>query len=349
MARETLNVQHPAGTCPVHIEPGLISTIGTSAASFGLEGQVIVATNHTLQALYGDPLVTSLPSARLSVIPDGEQYKTLEIVHQLYDDWLALGADRHTTIVALGGGVIGDTVGFAAATYMRGLRFVQVPTTLLAMVDSSVGGKVGVDLPQGKNLVGAFKQPDCVLIDPETLRTLSPAQLRCGLAEVIKHGLLADPLLLNPAMYTSDKWPELIRRAVQVKIDIVQQDPYEAGVRAYLNLGHTFAHAVERVTEYAWPHGEAVAVGLRAAIMLSIELGYCSPEVLNTVEIILAEAGLPVSYDGLSPTAIYEAMSTDKKWQAGRNRFVGLRAVAEPILIRDVPPSQILSVLERLC
>jgi 3-dehydroquinate synthetase len=231
---------------------------------------------------------------------------------------------------------------------MRGLRLVQIPTSLLAMVDSSVGGKVGVDLPEGKNLVGAFKQPERVLIDPDVLATLPPVEWRCGMAETLKHGLLADAALLNPALHHPQHAPELIRRAVQVKIDVVQADPYEQTIRAHLNLGHTFAHAIERVTEYGWRHGEAVAVGLLAAARLSQELGLCPATLAAEVEALLLATGLPCRLGGLDPAALLAAMRTDKKWQSGRNRFILLRGIGQPQIVEDVPETAVLHVLHVL-
>jgi 3-dehydroquinate synthetase len=244
---ERIRVNAPGGGYDILIEPGLVVRIADYAREFGLDRGTVVVANVTLMGIYGDAIVRQLSRACGVTIPEGEQYKTLNTVANLYAAFVEVGLDRSGSVLALGGGVVGDTAGFAAATYMRGVRLVQMPTSLLAMVDSSVGGKVGVDLPQGKNLVGAFKQPDAVLIDPEVLRTLPDRERRCGLAEVIKHGLLADEALLEPSfLENQERVPELIRRAIQVKVDIVQQDPFEETIRAYLNLGHTFAHAFER-------------------------------------------------------------------------------------------------------
>jgi 3-dehydroquinate synthase len=289
-----------------------------------------------------------LPRAALVTMPDGEQFKTLATVATVYGDLVRARLDRGSTVIALGGGVVGDTAGFAAATYMRGVRLVQIPTSLLAMVDSSVGGKVGVDLPEGKNLVGAFKQPDAVIIDPEVLETLPQPEWRNGMAEVIKHGLLADPALLDTSLHSRERAAELVRRAVQVKVDVVQQDPYEKGIRAHLNLGHTFAHAIEQVTQYRWPHGEAVGVGLLAAVQLSSVLFMCDSGLPEMVEDILATTGLPRRLNGLDADAIYAAMATDKKWQNGRSRFVLLRGIAQPEIVEDVPKTAVIDVLRRL-
>lgn len=281
-------------------------------------------------------------------MPDGEQYKTLETVSKLYVDLVDAGLDRGGSVIALGGGVVGDTAGFAAATYVRGVRLIQIPTSLLSMVDLSVGGKVGVDLPQGKNLVGAFKQPDCVLIDPDVLATLPEREWRCGMGEIIKHGLLADESLLAPELWVKDRAAELVRRAVQVKVDVVQQDPYEHGVRAHLNLGHTFAHAIERVSNYSWLHGEAVGVGLVAAARLSYALGLCDLALAEEVEDIVDKVGLPTRLGDLDPAALFAAMGTDKKWQAGHSRFVLLRGMCQPEIVEDVSKATVIQVLQEM-
>ncbi len=345
---EQITVNAPGGNYDIVIESGLLANIAQRAEEFGLDGRVIVVTNTTVGPLYGEKLAESLPDAAIVTMPDGEQYKTLDTVAGLYSDFINNGADRHTTIIALGGGVVGDTVGFAAATYMRGVRLVQMPTTLLSMVDSSVGGKVGVDLPQGKNLVGAFKQPDVVLIDPDVLQTLPPEQWRCGMGEALKHGLLADEGLLDPALHQPERAAELVQRAVQVKVDVVQQDPYEQGIRAHLNLGHTFGHAIEVVTDYEWLHGDAVGIGLLAAARLSHELGLCDESLIGRVDAVLAETGLPRSLNGLESQALYAAMSTDKKWKNGRSRFVLLRDMGAPCIVEDVAEEKIIAVLETL-
>jgi len=343
-----IRVSTPTGAYDIVIEPGLLKQAAAliSALRPSITG-VVVVTNVTLAPLYGVQLAEALGGA-LVALPDGEVYKTLETTAKLYSEFLNARLDRYGLVIALGGGVVGDTAGFAAATYMRGVRIVQMPTSLLAMVDASIGGKVGVDLPQGKNLVGAFKQPEAVWIDTQVLATLPPREWRCGMAEVIKHGLLADPLLLDPTLHTLARAPELVERAARVKVDIVVQDPYEQGVRAYLNLGHTFAHAVEQVSGYRWLHGEAVGVGLLAAARLSAALGLCRPGLPEEVDAALEAASLPRTLDGMEPAELYAAMATDKKWRAGRARFVLLRDVGQPIVQEDVPQAAVLDVLASL-
>jgi shikimate kinase/3-dehydroquinate synthase len=347
MAR--LPVESPEGQYDIWIEPRLFEQVKARATEFGLNRRTAVVTNTTLAPLYGEALTAALPDAALVVMPDGEAHKNLDTVASLYSEFVKAGLDRSSVVIALGGGVVGDTAGFAAATYMRGISLVQMPTSLLAMVDSSVGGKVGVDLPQGKNLVGAFKQPECVLIDPDMLATLPTREYRCGLAEMIKHGLLADALILEKITDALAgnllDMPMLIERAVQVKINVVQSDPYEKGARAHLNLGHTFAHAFEQVSGYAIPHGEAVAVGLAAALRLSARLEYGKPELVGQIEALLRGVGLPVRASGLDAEAVYAAMATDKKWRAGKSRFILLKRVGEPVIVEDVPPGEVMAVL----
>jgi 3-dehydroquinate synthase len=347
MAFTTLTVTAPDKPYPIHIGSNLFSDLPNRLAEGGLRGQPVVVTNDALKTLYGEPLAHEL-NALLITIPEGEQYKNLEQVRALYDSFVSVNLDRQSVIIALGGGVIGDTVGFAASTYLRGVPFVQIPTTLLSMVDSSVGGKVGVNLPQGKNLVGAFKQPELVLIDTDTLKTLPDVERRCGLAEVIKHGFLSNnPLLLDPAQFESPT-ADLIAQAVSVKIDVVQRDPYEQNIRAYLNLGHTFAQAIEPVSEYTWRHGEAVAVGLVAAARLSYRHGLCNAELPAQVERLVRAAGLPTTCPGFDPVALRKAMDSDKKRANRRVRFVLLRSFGEVGLYDDVAEDQVMAVLEEL-
>jgi 3-dehydroquinate synthase len=345
---EHIAVNFPGGQYAIVVRAGALAALPPAIQREHLSGHVVIATDTTVAPLYALRLQAQLPHAAVITMPDGEQHKNLDTVRQLYDQLVAAGADRHTTVVALGGGVVGDTVGFAAATYMRGVRLVQVPTTLLAMVDSSVGGKVGVDIPQGKNLVGAFKQPEVVLIDPEVLATLPPTQWRAGMAEVIKHGLIADEGLLDASLHTPERAVELITRAVRVKVRVVEEDPYEHSVRAYLNLGHTFGHAIEQVTQYAWLHGYAVAVGMVAAARLSLRLGLCDHALVDRVEAVLNALGLPTRLGDLPAEALYAAMATDKKWQGGHSRFILLGGVQKPQIVRDVPRDAVIAVLEEM-
>ncbi len=344
----TLHVKAPDAGYDILFEPGALRRLPAILNAYSLPGRAVIGTNTTVLPLYGRALASLLSDAAVVAIQDGEQYKTLDTLAALYADLTRAGLDRSGLLIALGGGVVGDTVGFAAATYMRGVRLVQIPTTLLSMVDSSVGGKTGVDLPQGKNLVGAFKQPELVIIDTEVLPTLPDIEWRCGLAEVIKHGLLADPTLLDPELLRREKAAEFLPRAVSVKVRIVEQDPFEKDVRAHLNLGHTFAHALEQVSGYSWKHGEAVAVGMVAAVRLSAALALCEPDLPGQLESLLAKVGLPVRFPPYPPERLWEAMATDKKRQRGKTRFVLLKGIGKPLIMEDVAREAVLSVLTEL-
>jgi 3-dehydroquinate synthase len=273
-------------------------------------------------------------------VADGEGVKTLATASAILDALVSARADRRSVLVALGGGVIGDIAGFASSVYMRGMRLVHVPTTLLAQVDSSVGGKTGVNHPGGKNLIGSFHQPSAVVADTDTLRTLPPRELRAGLAEILKHGLLADRAYFErsvadlPRMQALDSQAltEAIAGSCEIKSAVVSRDEREMGERALLNLGHTFAHAIETLTGYTqWLHGEAVGCGLCLAADLSVRLGLIGPEVRESIGAAVGAAGLPVRIAGLSRKAAFEAMRGDKKAVAGRIDFVLLERIGQAV------------------
>ncbi|MCZ7543409.1 MAG: 3-dehydroquinate synthase [Anaerolineae bacterium] len=272
---------------------GLLARMPALLAERGLPAaRAVVVSNTTVGPLYGAALAEAL-GAPLLTIPDGEQHKTLATLGALCQGMLDAGMDRDSLVIAVGGGVVGDVAGFAAASYMRGVRVVQVPTSLLAMVDASVGGKTGVDLPGGKNMVGAFWQPALVVVDVAVLGTLPPVEVRCGLAEALKHGLIDDPALfarLETGQTAIDA--ALLEQAIAVKARVVEADALEHGVRAHLNLGHTFAHAIETVSGYQWKHGEAVAVGLAGAARLSAALGLFAQALPARIEAALTRLGL---------------------------------------------------------
>ncbi len=343
MAR--IPVKGPGGGYDILVEPGLLKQDERLKTEFALGGKVAVGTTEVIARLLGRALTQQLRDAVLVTMPDGEEHKSLATVAQIYSDLVAAGLDRQATLLALGGGVACDTFGFAATTYLRGIRLVMAPTTLLAMVDASVGGKTGVDIAEGKNLVGTFARPAAVLIDSDVLETLPDREWRNGMAEVLKHGLLADEQLLDPALHERENAPSLVTRAVQVKVDLVQRDPFEQNVRSWLNLGHTFAHAIELVSDFRWSHGEAVGVGLVAAGRLSNAVGLCSAALTDRIEACVAGAGLPVRLGGLDAEEICAAMATDKKRRAGRVRFVLLRALHDVTLVDDVPMETVLEVL----
>jgi 3-dehydroquinate synthase len=354
-----LPVQRPGGTYQVHIANGTLAFVGDVVRASGARRQDLVAVvaNPAVAQLYWDQVEASLRAAGLRPfrcpIPEGEEYKTLGTVASLYEQFLAGGLDRTGTVVALGGGVTGDIAGFAAATFMRGIRLVQVPTTLLSMVDSSVGGKTGVDLPQGKNLVGAFKQPAAVLIDPSVLATLPGEEVRSGLAEVIKHGIIGAPELfaqLQTGQGTLASWwkgqgATRIAWALRVKIEVVESDPFERGRRAVLNLGHTTGHALERLSDYSLRHGEAVAIGMVAAARVAERLGRADPALIARIEETLRVWGLPVDCPPYEARAIWQAMAHDKKRRGKQLRWVLPHAIGRVEVTEDVPREVVIAVL----
>jgi 3-dehydroquinate synthase len=309
--------------------PGGLDRLGSLLAGRGLIRPLVV-TDETVSKYYSGPALDSLRGAGydpvLVSVPPGESYKTLETVRSLWKGFLDAGLDRGGTVVALGGGVIGDLAGFAAATYMRGVHWTAVPTTLLSMVDASLGGKTGFDLPEGKNLIGAFHPPRLVLADPQTLSTLPERELRAGLAEVVKHGVIGDPKLFDmcaggfePVMAHLD---EIVRRAMAVKIRIIEQDPFERGARAALNVGHTLGHAVELASGFRLRHGEAVAVGMVAEARLAERLTVADPGVADAIAAALSGLGLPVSIPADVPRQeVLRAMRVDKKKSGHAIRF----------------------------
>lgn len=354
---QRLTVNHPQGSYDVIVGRDLLTRLQTLTPDTGAGLAVISDSN--VGPLYGPHLA---PRAAFSTtFPAGERHKTLDTVRYLYEQLLEAGLDRSATVVALGGGVVGDVGGFVAATYMRGVSLVQCPTTLLAMVDASVGGKTGVDMPQGKNLVGAFKQPAAVLADVGTLRTLPPAQFSAGMAEVVKHALIAGGQLLSHVEHgdwrqerlfqvgEEQRLIDLIVAAIAVKRDVVQSDPFEQGRRAILNLGHTFAHAIERVTAYGIHHGHAVSMGLVAAVNLSARLGHCDAALQPRLEAILDRLYLPTRIPAhLHSDDLLAAMSSDKKKLRGQLRFVLMRDVGDVFLTPDVPPDAVQQTLQEV-
>jgi len=346
----TIPVKTPSGEYPIYIYDGVLADTGAKLRERGFAGKCAIVTNPTVGQHYTEKLTVSLTEAGFSPIvceiPDGEQYKTLATVAGLYDRFLAAGLERQNPVLSLGGGVTGDIAGFAAASYLRGVPFVQIPTSLLAMVDASVGGKTGVDLPQGKNLVGAFKQPEMVLIDPLVLETLPSAEFRSGLAEVVKHGIIADEKLfekLRAGEFTLD-W--MIAAAVQVKVSVVQEDPFEKGRRAVLNLGHTFGHAFETLSDFQLRHGEGVAMGIACAARLAQSLGHCSPQTTERIIDTLAFLDLPTEPPQHSFERVWAAMGADKKKMAGKLRFILPRAIGDVDIFTDVPETVVQLILE---
>lgn len=350
---EKIVVQTPTGSYEIHLGEGLLARVGELVREQGLRGRVALVTNPTVGDLCARTVIGGLQKAGfepfICQVPDGEAYKTLDSVRSLYDQFIKGGLDRSGAVLALGGGVIGDMAGFAAATYMRGVPLVQLPTTLLAMVDASIGGKVGVDHPRGKNLIGAFKQPELVVIDPLALATLDEAEMRCGWAEVIKAGMIGSPSLFERLEERGDE-PSLhvITEAIRVKVAVVEEDPYERGRRAVLNLGHTFGHALEVLSGFTLRHGEAVSIGLVAATRTAVALGLCDEAVEGRLAALLQRFGLPTHYERYKPREVWEAMATDKKKQGKRLRFVLPRAIGQVVVTDEVPEAMVLEILEKL-
>lgn len=334
-------VREPGGSYDICLGTGLLARAGSLFARRGLPpGPVAVVSNEAIAAAQYPALQQGLAEAGFSptlcLVPEGEQHKTLATITTIYEQLLAAGLDRRNPVVALGGGVIGDMTGFAAATYLRGVPFVQIPTSLLSMVDASVGGKTGVDLPQGKNLVGAFKQPHLVIIDADVLTTLPGVEFRSGLAEVIKHGIIGDPdLFVQLEEHGPTSLTHLLADAVRVKVRVVEEDPFEMGRRALLNLGHTFGHAIELVSNFEVRHGEGVALGLVAAANMAVELERCAPELASRIRQVVERTGLPTQWQGLDPEQVHAAMAHDKK-RSGKNvRFIIPQALGDVTMIDD--------------
>ncbi|OGA37796.1 MAG: 3-dehydroquinate synthase [Betaproteobacteria bacterium RIFCSPLOWO2_12_FULL_65_110] len=354
---QTLRVELGSRAYPIYIGSGLIAR-PELLAPFIRGGRAAVVTNATVAPLYLERLTTGLRASGIDlfgiVLPDGEAYKNWETLNAVYDRLLEAHCDRQATLIALGGGVIGDLAGFAAATYQRGVPLIQVPTTLLAQVDSSVGGKTAINHPRGKNMIGSFHQPLAVLADVDTLATLPERELRAGLAEVIKHGLIRDLgffewIEANIARLLARDPEALIhavRRSCEIKAEIVAIDERETGARALLNLGHTFGHAIETAKGYGvWLHGEAVAAGMAMAADLSRRLGSLSAEDAGRVAALLERAGLPVAVSGIAAPRFIELMSVDKKAAAGRIRFVLLDRIGSAVLRGDVPQDALQATL----
>ena len=318
---------------------------------------VLVVSNTTVAPLHMESLAASLGSRRVveAILPDGEAHKTLTTVARILDVLVANRFGRDCMVVALGGGVVGDMAGFASATYQRGVAYVQVPTTLLAQVDSSVGGKTGVNHPGGKNLIGAFHQPAGVLADTSTLATLPARELRAGLAEVIKYGLICDAAFFAWIESHVDELlagvpaalAHVIQRSCEIKAQIVGRDEREQGDRALLNLGHTFGHAVEAATHYTeWLHGEAVGAGLLMAAAMSHESGLLDGMAVDRLHRLLQRVGLPVKIPGVSPETALGHMRIDKKVQGGRMRLILLRSIGDSFVTADYPEAALHRTLD---
>ncbi len=347
---------------PIFIRSGLLSSLGEWSKY--LSKQVLIVTNDTLNELYAKPLKAKLETLDLSklgvfALPDGESFKNLDNLTLIFDHLLSEGFNRTVTLIAMGGGVVGDMTGFAAACYQRGVKFVQVPTTLLSQVDSSVGGKTGVNHPLGKNMIGAFYQPQCVVIDLDVLHTLPDKELSAGFAEILKYGLIYDEKFFvwleqnSSSLYSRnlDLLSYAIHRSCEIKAEVVACDEKESGLRAILNLGHTFGHAIESHQGYgSWLHGEAVAVGMLMACDLSQRLGWLGASVVERARDLCLAFKLPTSSpENMSPEDFKKFMILDKKVLNSKIRLVLLSSLGEARVTEDFDLLQLEQTLEHFC
>ena len=357
----TLTVGLGERSYPIHIGSGLLGHAELMQMHIP-RNRVAIVTNTTIAPLYLEKLQQVLRSIAVSsvpvILPDGEEFKNSETLNLIYDALLKNRCERTTPLIALGGGVIGDMTGYAAATFLRGVPFIQIPTTLLAQVDSSVGGKTGINHPLGKNMIGAFYQPQLVLADTDTLDTLPDSELSAGLAEVIKYSLIRDLPFLEWLEQNIEKLlardtaalQYAIARSCRNKADVVSADERERGERALLNLGHTFGHAIESGMGYGnWLHGEAVAAGTIMAADLSQRLGWISTQDAARIRSLFGRAKLPTMEPDLGADKYLELMGLDKKVEGGKMRFVLLRQVGHAVVYGDVPPALLRDTLQACC
>lgn len=354
---QTLKVELADRSYPIHVGRNLITNTDLILPHLKRK-HVAIVTNTTVAPLYLDKLSQTLQAAGVSVIPiilpDGEAYKNTETLNKIYDALLQNRCERSTTLIALGGGVIGDLTGYAAATYLRGVPFIQIPTTLLSQVDSSVGGKTGINHPLGKNMIGAFYQPQVVLADIDTLKTLPSRELSAGMAEVIKYGLIRDAEFFNwlethieqLMALEESAISEAIYRSCQNKADVVARDEHETGERALLNLGHTFGHAIENAMGYGvWLHGEAVAAGTMMAADLSQRMGWLSAAEVARIHALLTKAKLPLDPPELGADKYLELMQMDKKVADGKIRLVLQQGIGKSVITSDYDADKLRATL----
>jgi 3-dehydroquinate synthase len=338
-------VCYPGGSYPIWIQRDLLDAVGDFIIIKKKVKQVVVVTNPIVAELYLQRMTQAIQKvgieASVIMIPDGEEGKTLDTVRDIYDELTKIKADRSSMMLALGGGITGDICGFAAASYMRGISYIQVPTTLLSMVDSSIGGKTGVNIPQGKNLIGAFKQPELVIMDINTLKTLPEKELLNGFGEFLKHGLIADYSLFEQLiqfegtlgqLITCPAFEEMFEKSLSVKRNLVQIDPYEMNERMLLNFGHTLGHALEKASAYRIAHGEAVIIGMWFAVVLSNEMGYLSDEQKQEIDQLYRKFSLPRSLDTFSTQELMNYIGMDKKKKANEYRWVLLRHIGDAFI-----------------
>jgi 3-dehydroquinate synthase len=356
-------VKLPENSYKIIIKPSGLATLGTYLTPLKLGKKILVVSNPEIFTLYGETVVNSLKNEGFEIfehlIPAGEQFKNLAQIEKVYDTAFEHRLERSSTLLALGGGVIGDMTGFAAATWLRGVNFVQVPTSLLAMVDASVGGKTGVNHPSGKNLIGAFYQPKLVFIDPEVLKTLPEREFRAGMAEVIKYGVIWDENLFEQleqgdrlSSFTDinpDLLQTILTRSCQAKADVVGQDEKETGLRAILNYGHTVGHTIESLTGYSVVnHGEAVGIGMEVAGAIAVKLNLWTAEEAKRQHELISKTGLPTAIPaGIKAEAIINLLSADKKVKDGQVRFILPTKIGKVIITSEVSHQIIREILPR--
>jgi 3-dehydroquinate synthase len=340
------------------IGPGLRKRVGEFLKTVLNPSRIVIITHPSINSIYGEEVANNFIdqgwATDIIEVPEGESSKNLGQAEKLYDRLLELNCDRKSVLVALGGGVIGDLVGFVAATYQRGIPFVQVPTTLLSQVDSSVGGKTAVNHPKGKNMIGAFYQPRLVVADLETLRTLAAKEYRAGLAEIVKYGAISDAKLFEflEARYKDilnldhNCLSHIIETSCAIKARVVEKDERESHYRMILNFGHTLGHAIESLTNYSrFIHGEAVAIGMVGAAELSHSMGKCSEEVPKRLEALLKNLGLPVEMPGLDSAAIIDSLYHDKKTMDRKIKFILVKEIGSIEIVDHMPEAEILKIL----
>jgi 3-dehydroquinate synthase len=357
---ERIRVELGERSYDIAIGSDSLGEVGEHIKSFGLSPKIVLVSNPTVFLIYGERVSVSVKKAGFNpftvIIPDGEEYKDLLWVQHIYNELLAAKLDRSSALVALGGGVVGDITGFAASTYMRGISYIQVPTTLLAQVDSSVGGKTGVNHKLGKNMIGTFWQPGLVWVDVETLKTLPKRELLAGIAEVIKYGVIRDKELFNFIEANREKilnldsniLTHIIKRSCEIKAEIVSKDEREAGLRAILNFGHTIGHAIETVTEYKrFLHGEAVAIGMCVESRLSLMLGLIERDEVLRVQSVVDSFGLPSEMpEHIDMNGILSSIQLDKKAIAGELKFILPEKIGSVRIYKGVTEKSIKEVLQ---
>ncbi len=355
---QSLNIDLGERSYNILLGSGLLGKVGKLLSQVLQPSRIVLITHPSLFKLYGEKVLSGLKdqgwTADVIEVPEGETSKTLQQAEKIFDRLLDLQCDRKSVLVALGGGVIGDLVGFVAATYQRGIPFVQVPTTLLSQVDSSVGGKTAVNHPKGKNMIGAFYQPRLVVADLDTLQTLPPNEFRAGLAEVIKYGVISDASLFEYLEKNTEKILQLdneclahiIKTSCAIKARVVEKDERESHYRMILNFGHTLGHAFEALTGYSrFVHGEAVAIGMVHAAKLSQQLGKCNEDIPIRLSKLVSKCGLPVDRPDLDPEAIIDSLYHDKKTMNNKIKFILVKEIGVVEIADDMPKEDILKVL----